>query len=244
MLHKEDLVHQSDQPVWNSSQSSKWLTIILLYVLLLTMFGLGGYWVGARQQQSSSTDLITIKPKPNWLYTVTPVQQLSPTPTNATGQACTATYWITHTDSRLSVRYPSCWRFRLFRYQLDGWYSISDDANYPQNEFRVSIEKAPSAEEVENATAEEVIEYVKNYEKSSTAYLGDYKPKEISKRQTTINGYAGIKYVFRLDNPQHLSYNHVTWVFVMHEKQLIKIYLQGRDQQLLDQILSTIKLLE
>jgi hypothetical protein len=53
MLQKEDLIHQPDQPVVNSPKLPKRLTTILLYVLLLTMFGLGGYWVGAKQQQSS-----------------------------------------------------------------------------------------------------------------------------------------------------------------------------------------------
>jgi hypothetical protein len=59
MLQKEDLTRQSDQPVLNSRKWPRTLTIILLYVLLLTMFALGGYWLGARRQQSLPTDLLT-----------------------------------------------------------------------------------------------------------------------------------------------------------------------------------------
>jgi hypothetical protein len=52
MLQKEDFVHQSDHTVVNSSKHPKQLTIILTSVLLLTVFGLGGYWLSARQPQS------------------------------------------------------------------------------------------------------------------------------------------------------------------------------------------------
>jgi hypothetical protein len=52
MHQKEDLVHQSDQNVWNSPKWFKKLTMILTSVLLLTMFAIGGYWWGARQQRS------------------------------------------------------------------------------------------------------------------------------------------------------------------------------------------------
>jgi hypothetical protein len=60
MLQKEDLAHQPDQPVLNSPKWPKQLTIILTSVLLLTMFGLGGYWLGARQQQSLPSPKLVI----------------------------------------------------------------------------------------------------------------------------------------------------------------------------------------
>src|SRR5687768_7702371 len=69
MLHKEDLIYQSGQPVLNSRKWLKKLTMILTSVLLLTMFGLGGYWLGARQQQSSSASTIMpsqTDPAYNW----------------------------------------------------------------------------------------------------------------------------------------------------------------------------------
>jgi hypothetical protein len=59
MQQKEDLVHQSDQPVLSSPTWFKKLTMILTSVLLLSMFGLGGYWLGARQQQSSPPQTLT-----------------------------------------------------------------------------------------------------------------------------------------------------------------------------------------
>jgi hypothetical protein len=71
MLQKEDLGHQSDQPVSNSPKWIKKLTLILTSVLLLSVFGIGGYWLGAGQQQSIPTGILT-----NQSLTATPVQQL------------------------------------------------------------------------------------------------------------------------------------------------------------------------
>jgi hypothetical protein len=85
MQQKENFVHQSDPPVLNSPKWPKRLTIILTSVLLLTMFGVGGYWLGARRQQSSSTDLLT-KPKSSGLPSATLVQQFSPIATITTSQ--------------------------------------------------------------------------------------------------------------------------------------------------------------
>jgi hypothetical protein len=77
------------------------LTIILTSVLLLTMFGLGGYWLGARQQQSSSSDLLT-ESKSGQLPTATPFQQLSPSP-------LVTINWETYRDPQgfFSIKYPS-----------------------------------------------------------------------------------------------------------------------------------------
>jgi Leucine-rich repeat (LRR) protein len=86
MQQKEDSLHQSEQPVLNSPTWFKKLTMILTSVLLLTMFGLGGYWLGARRQQPSPTDLLT-KLESSRLRTVPPSQQLSPT--DATHHKCT-----------------------------------------------------------------------------------------------------------------------------------------------------------
>jgi hypothetical protein len=95
MQQKEDLVHQSGQPVLNSPNWPKQLTIILTSVLLLSMFGLGGYWLSARREQFSPTDLLT-EPKPSWLPTATPSQQLSVIPTITTSQTDQTTNWETY----------------------------------------------------------------------------------------------------------------------------------------------------
>jgi hypothetical protein len=113
MLKKEDLVHQSDKPVLNPSKWFKKLTIILVYVLLLTMFALGGYWLGARQQHSSPTDLITT-PKPSWLPTATPIQQRSTSPVITTSLPdptvlpIDASDWKTYRNEEygFEVKYP------------------------------------------------------------------------------------------------------------------------------------------
>jgi hypothetical protein len=115
MLQKEDLAHQSDQPVLNTPKWPKRLTIILTSVLLLTMFGLGGYWLGARRQQSSPTDLIT-EPKPSRLPTATPIQQHSANPTIATRRTESIANWLTFTDSsnHYSFLYPPNWRLNAW----------------------------------------------------------------------------------------------------------------------------------
>jgi hypothetical protein len=56
MLQKEDLVRKYEQTVLNSRTWIKKLTLILASVLLLTMFRIGGYWLGTREQQSAPTD--------------------------------------------------------------------------------------------------------------------------------------------------------------------------------------------
>ena len=99
MLQKEDLGHQSDQSVLDSPKRLKKLTMILASVLLLTMFGLGGYWVGARQQQSSPTDLLT-KPEPSWLPSATPARH-SLIPTITTSQTDPTSNWKIYRNTKI-----------------------------------------------------------------------------------------------------------------------------------------------
>jgi hypothetical protein len=110
MHKKEDSVRQPDHPVVNPPKWLKKLAMILTSVLLLTIFGLGGYWLGARQQQSSSTSLFT-KPIPSWPSTTTSIRQRSLTPTKVNNKATSNSNWKTFTfeDKRLgySLRYPA-----------------------------------------------------------------------------------------------------------------------------------------
>jgi hypothetical protein len=121
MLQKEDLVHQYDQTVSYSRTWLKKLTMILTSVLLLSMFGLGGYWLGARQQQSSPRDLLT-KHKPSWSPSATPVQQRSTSPTITTGQTDQILNWKTYKDveGRFSIKYPSDWQLHFLPSQAGG----------------------------------------------------------------------------------------------------------------------------
>jgi hypothetical protein len=91
MLQKEDLEHKSDQSVLHSHKCLKKLTMILASVLLLTMFGLGGYWLGARQQRSPLPQLL-ITPEPSWSPSDTPLQQHSPSPATTISQTNLATF--------------------------------------------------------------------------------------------------------------------------------------------------------
>jgi hypothetical protein len=75
------------------------------------MFGLGGYWLGARQQRSSSTDLLT-RPKSSWFASGTPARQLSPfliiSPTSTPVTAVTD--WETYKQDYLwEIKYPIEW---------------------------------------------------------------------------------------------------------------------------------------
>jgi hypothetical protein len=108
MEQKEDLIHQSDQTVLNFHKRIKKLTIILTSVLLLTMFGLGGYWLGARQQQSLLTHLL-IRPGPSWFASGTPAGQLSPSPiiSPSSTPVITVTEWETYKQDDLwEIKYP------------------------------------------------------------------------------------------------------------------------------------------
>jgi hypothetical protein len=61
MQQKENLTNKSDKNARNSPKWLKKLTMILTSALLLTMFGLGGYWLGARQQQHPYQEIFKIK---------------------------------------------------------------------------------------------------------------------------------------------------------------------------------------
>jgi hypothetical protein len=123
MQRKEDLSHQLDEPAPNSPKWRKRLTIILLSVLLPIMSGLGVYWLGARQQQCSSTDLLT-KPKHSQLPSTTPTQRHSVSPTITTSQAASIGRWRTYKNEQLGIlfHYPSDWKIKPYlpKYKQEG----------------------------------------------------------------------------------------------------------------------------
>jgi hypothetical protein len=108
MQQKEDLVHQSDHPALNPPKWLKKLTMFFTSVLLLTMFGLGGYWLGTMQQQSSPPHFFT-KPKASRLPSATPAQGNFVSPTITTEQSGPATDWATYTSTAggYTIKYPS-----------------------------------------------------------------------------------------------------------------------------------------
>jgi hypothetical protein len=103
--------------------SLKWLkkklTIILTSVLLLTMFGLEGYWLGTREQQPSSSDFLA-QPKPSWVPSVTPVQQSSSASTVTPSQTDPAYNWKTYQEEGVpfTFQYPPQTEIRWDRNNL------------------------------------------------------------------------------------------------------------------------------
>jgi hypothetical protein len=72
------------------------------------MFGLGGYWLGIRRQQSLPLNVLTT-PQPSRVPTATPFEQLSVTPTITISQTGPTAGWktYTNTDLGISITYPS-----------------------------------------------------------------------------------------------------------------------------------------
>ena len=126
MLQKEDLIHQSDQPVLNPPKWLKKLTMILASVLLLTMFGLGGYWLGARRQESLQTAL-QASPMPIWLPSATPAQRHSIIPAVTTSQTDQTAHWKTykHEGYGFLIQYPPNLRVVDQRTDFVGFYGES-----------------------------------------------------------------------------------------------------------------------
>jgi hypothetical protein len=181
MLQKEDSAHQFEQSALNSHKWIKKLTMILTSVLLLTMFGLGGYWLGSRREQPLPTDLIST-PKPSGFPSVTPAQQLSSASARVISHATISDEAI-YRDAVLEFRYPTQWK--LYK---DGQYYIklSDTAaapppynNFPRAGMRIYYEdKSTFSEPPRKLTDEQIVEIKKNFYLTTTAYWGDHNPIE------------------------------------------------------------------
>jgi len=73
------------------------------------VFTLGGYWLGARRQQSSPE--LPPKPRPSWLPTATPSQRLSVVPTVTTSQNEKWAIW--------AADIPSAGQYEVFAFVPD-----------------------------------------------------------------------------------------------------------------------------
>ena len=84
----------------------------LIAVFIFAAGGVGGYWVGSRQQQSSPTTL-QVSPKPSWVLSTTPVQQRSVTQ-NRHPRATTSVKSVCKAVIAISMRRYSWWAFTEF----------------------------------------------------------------------------------------------------------------------------------
>jgi hypothetical protein len=196
MQRKEDLIHQPDQPVLNSSKRFKKLTMILTSVLLLTMFGLGGYWLGARRQQSSITDLITT-PKLRWLPTTTPFQQSSSASTIIPSQTDSAYNWKTYEEQGIpfTFQYPPQTEISWDRNSL----SVISYSSHPRTRATVTVTPGISFQiQVleSNQNLKELAESSIEKEKSGEYRLHFSLISQVE--PININGYAGYKYRYEL----------------------------------------------
>jgi hypothetical protein len=143
MIQKEDSVRKSDQNVLNPAKWLKKLTMILISVLLLTMFGLGGYWLSARQQQSPLIGLLT-KLESSRLPTSSSIQQRSTNPTITADQAVPPVLPLDTSDwkvyrsgkYRFQVKHPGNWKvsvnqleFNLISSSSGSYFVVVEERN-------------------------------------------------------------------------------------------------------------------
>lgn len=100
----------------------KVLSVILVGIFTFAVGGVGGYWVGSRQQQFSLTALQAL-PKPSWMPYASPVQDLSFTPTIAISQTDPTSDWKTYKNREFgfTFKYPPNTNLRTEQFANGGF---------------------------------------------------------------------------------------------------------------------------
>jgi hypothetical protein len=113
------------------TEKFKVLAVILIGVFIFAVGGLGGYWVGSRQQRFSPTALQTSL-KPTWLPSAPPVQRLSLTPTVAISQTGPTSDWKTYRNEEygFEVKYPPGWSIHYEATQKDILETLGSNRKY------------------------------------------------------------------------------------------------------------------
>jgi hypothetical protein len=105
--------------------------VILIAVFIFAVGGVGGYWVGSRQQQSSPTTL-KASSKPSWIPSTPPFQSPYPTPTIAPSKPDPISDWKTYRNEEygFEVKYPPGWSIHYEATQKDIFETLSTNRKY------------------------------------------------------------------------------------------------------------------
>jgi hypothetical protein len=241
MQKKEDSVHKSDRPALNAHTWHKKLTVILVYVLLLTMFGLGGYWLGVRRQPSSPQ--LPTQPKSSWLPSATLAQRHSVSPTITTEQSGQTANWATYTSTAggYTIKYPSD-KYILCNIQGDITNFFLYVGGAQTRQCGYGEESTFFALFIENS----IYPFGRNF--STSDFPECYKTQEM---KTTINGIPAKQYRNIILNDSSActflsSYarNFTNIIFVYNDQTFVVAYREDEDIVMKRTILSTLEFLK
>lgn len=205
---------------------------ILILVGILVLIGVvgGAYYLIKNQTNKtvSQNDLNSPSLVDTWR------NEKSPQPSNLDETA----NWKTYTNNVIRFTYPQAWE--VYSKEKENFVAILDkDSNDVRFFLADNLPFKPSKQ----MTFEERAEAHKNYWAYSTSELGDASPKQMSKTKIAVDGNDGIKYVFRLENTGS-KFRQAVWVYLPYDgEKFISIRSVGVDEEVINQILSTIKFL-
>lgn len=222
------------------TQKGQSVILVLIGLLVLAAVVGGVYFFGKSQTPkplTQNTEVVSQTPQPTTGVS-SPVQ---------TGTDETAS-WKTYTNNLLKVtfKYPEKWNLNVTG--EESFISVSESKNELVNQIIVTdifktffIESVLNEYKSKSKTAEFLIKEYQAYNLYSTSGWADARPREIRKDQILIDGIGATKYLIKFDEPKDIKFKQITWIFVPFEDKILNIRLEGVDENILNQILSTFK---